>query len=418
MPYGDPSRQSGLEERLRRRASTASARRRARARLRTASARSAFSDAVVCRRLRQVPTVMPTAFGIHEGTPACSGRIVEFRDATVEESRPPAGVLVVRGVGNYDYGFYWYFYQDGTIELEVALTGVLAGLQARNCGRPALRRAHGTPRLPGPDGRAAPPALLQLSPRFRRRRHHQHGLRAQHAHAAPRQGQPVRQRDGRRGDCALTTRKPARRPEPGLRAPLDRMRNPGRAQRPGQPVGYALVPGKTTVAFAPPDSQVRKRARVHQPSPLRSAPTDPDENYAAGEYPEPVTRRRGHRAWPSGRRPIENRDVVLWYTLGITHVPRPEERPVMPGQDRLQAPCPSASSRAIPRPTPLPRRRTPTTATWEHQRPHSDESSSSPELAAVTRRDREDAALPAWARRSRSSGGAVATRASRGARGW
>jgi primary-amine oxidase len=28
-------------------------------------------------------------------------------------------------VGNYDYGFYWYFYLDGTIECEVKLTGVL-----------------------------------------------------------------------------------------------------------------------------------------------------------------------------------------------------------------------------------------------------------------------------------------------------
>ncbi len=29
-------------------------------------------------------------------------------------------------VANYDYGFYWYFYQDGTIEMEVKLTGIIA----------------------------------------------------------------------------------------------------------------------------------------------------------------------------------------------------------------------------------------------------------------------------------------------------
>jgi len=28
-------------------------------------------------------------------------------------------------VGNYDYGFYWYFYLDGTIQLEVKMTGVI-----------------------------------------------------------------------------------------------------------------------------------------------------------------------------------------------------------------------------------------------------------------------------------------------------
>ena len=27
---------------------------------------------------------------------------------------------------------------------------------------------------------------------------------------------------------------------------------------------------------------------------------------------------------------IENQDVVVWYTLGVTHIPRPEEWPVMP----------------------------------------------------------------------------------------
>ncbi len=27
--------------------------------------------------------------------------------------------------GNYEYAFYWYFYQDATIELEVKLTGIV-----------------------------------------------------------------------------------------------------------------------------------------------------------------------------------------------------------------------------------------------------------------------------------------------------
>ena len=29
-------------------------------------------------------------------------------------------------IGNYDYGFFWYLYQDGTIECEVKLTGILS----------------------------------------------------------------------------------------------------------------------------------------------------------------------------------------------------------------------------------------------------------------------------------------------------
>ena len=41
-------------------------------------------------------------------------------------------------VGNYDYGFYWYLYLDGTIELEVKATGVAVRLGVR-------RRAARTP---------------------------------------------------------------------------------------------------------------------------------------------------------------------------------------------------------------------------------------------------------------------------------
>ncbi len=29
-------------------------------------------------------------------------------------------------IANYEYGFFWYFYQDGTIEHEVKLTGCLS----------------------------------------------------------------------------------------------------------------------------------------------------------------------------------------------------------------------------------------------------------------------------------------------------
>ena len=28
-------------------------------------------------------------------------------------------------IGNYDYGFYWYLYLDGTIQLEVKATGIV-----------------------------------------------------------------------------------------------------------------------------------------------------------------------------------------------------------------------------------------------------------------------------------------------------
>ena len=35
-------------------------------------------------------------------------------------------LMFVASVGNYDYGFSWIFHQDGTLEMKVGLTGIMA----------------------------------------------------------------------------------------------------------------------------------------------------------------------------------------------------------------------------------------------------------------------------------------------------
>jgi len=54
------------------------------------------------------------------------------------------------------------------------------------------------------------------------------------------------------------------------------------------------------------------------------------ERYAAGDYPNQSAGGDGLPRWVANDEPIENEDIVLWYTMGITHIPRPEEWPVMP----------------------------------------------------------------------------------------
>ena len=72
-------------------------------------------------------------------------------------------------VGNYEYGYFWYLYTDGTIEYEVKLTGVIS------TGALPVGRAPGA-RHAGRAGpvRAAPPALLLRAPGHGRRRQRQH----------------------------------------------------------------------------------------------------------------------------------------------------------------------------------------------------------------------------------------------------
>jgi hypothetical protein len=105
--------------------------------------------------------------------------------------------------------------------------------------------------------------------------------------------------------------------------------NPSVRNRLGQPVGYALVPGENSGPYAAQDSPVRKRAGFLDAQ-LWVTPYHPEEMYAAGDYVNQSQGGDGLPRWTAADRPIENQDIVLWYTLGITHIPRPEDWPVMP----------------------------------------------------------------------------------------
>jgi primary-amine oxidase len=55
-----------------------------------------------------------------------------------------------------------------------------------------------------------------------------------------------------------------------------------------------------------------------------------DEKYAAGDYPNQHAGGEGLPKWTEGDRPIDHTDIVVWYTFGHHHIPRPEDYPVMP----------------------------------------------------------------------------------------
>jgi primary-amine oxidase len=97
----------------------------------------------------------------------------------------------------------------------------------------------------------------------------------------------------------------------------------------GEPVGYRFVPGDNAFPFASANAWWRKRAgfvNYH----VWVTPYRDDERYAAGDYPNQSTGGDGLVKWTEQDRPVEDTDVVLWYTFGHTHLPRPEDYPVMP----------------------------------------------------------------------------------------
>jgi primary-amine oxidase len=55
-----------------------------------------------------------------------------------------------------------------------------------------------------------------------------------------------------------------------------------------------------------------------------------EEMNAGGYYPNQSRGGDGLPQWVADNDAIENEDVALWYTTGVTHIPRPEDCPVMP----------------------------------------------------------------------------------------
>jgi primary-amine oxidase len=97
----------------------------------------------------------------------------------------------------------------------------------------------------------------------------------------------------------------------------------------GYPTGYEIMPGNTVWSLLDADDGAQKVGAFsnHQ---LWVTPYRPDELYAAGVYPSASKGDDGLAVWTKANRPIENTDIVAWYTMGFHHVPRAEDWPVMP----------------------------------------------------------------------------------------
>ena len=135
----------------------------------TASARSRYFDGVVNDQDGE-PMVIPNAICMHEEDFGIGWKHTDFRTEDVEVRRLRRLVIsTIATVGNYEYGYFWYLYTDGTIEYEVKLTGVDLDRRAA----PGERPEHGTMLAPGLYG-AAPPALLLRAARHGGRRQREH----------------------------------------------------------------------------------------------------------------------------------------------------------------------------------------------------------------------------------------------------
>ncbi|MFC4049920.1 primary-amine oxidase [Actinomadura syzygii] len=224
-------------------------------------------------------------------------------------------------VGNYDYGFYWYLYQDGTIQMEAKLTGVVF------TGAAGEDFAFGTQIAPGlvaPYHQHLFCARLDMNVDGPANSVHETDIAPLPMGDDNRYGnafQPRRTLIARESEAARMADPAAGR--------YWTVSNSGSCNRLGQPVGYKLTPHASPTLFAHPDSAVAKRAAFATRH-LWVTRYHPDERYPAGDYPNQHAGGAGLPEWTAADRPLEDQDLVLWHTFGSTHIPRTEDWPVMP----------------------------------------------------------------------------------------
>lgn len=95
------------------------------------------------------------------------------------------------------------------------------------------------------------------------------------------------------------------------------------------PVGYKVVMPARQMILADDDSFNVKRAKFATEQVWVTKYRD-HELFAAGEFTNQSQRDEGLGTWANGVDPVRNEDLVVWATVGFTHIPRVEDFPVMP----------------------------------------------------------------------------------------
>ena len=243
-------------------------------------------------------------------------------EAAVRRSRRLV-VSSIATIDNYDYGFYWYFYQDGSWEHEAKATGIVQTMAIADDDPQITRHKIG-------------PQLGAV--------HHQHFLSFRLDMEIDGGANTVYEVDTvplpRSAEHPLGNAFTARatpiadesqsgRTVNSAAARHWRIANDGASNPLGQPPAYVLVPGQTVAMMADEQSAIGQRA-VFARNQLWVTAYDPAQRYPAGDYPAQSEPGQGMPQWIGAQRPLEQADVVLWYTVGVNHIVRPEDWPVAP----------------------------------------------------------------------------------------
>ncbi|MGH9297866.1 MAG: primary-amine oxidase, partial [Acidimicrobiales bacterium] len=257
---------------------------------------------------RGQPAVIPQAVCMHEEDYSILWKHWDFVDDHTEVRRQRRLVLSFIGTNlNYEYGYYWYFYLDGTLELEVKLTGVMQTKAVT-------------------EGSEEP--YSSVVARGLSAMHHQHLFNARIDMEVDGPANTVYEMDlvaAPSGDAnpwgnAMVAQSTPLLSEQQAKRSIDAgagrswvVASAERRNALGQATAYRLIPEGSPSLLAQPDTAIGRRAAFARHH-LWVTPFHPEERHAGGEYPNQHPGGLGLPEWTARDRPLEARDVVLWHT--------------------------------------------------------------------------------------------------------
>lgn len=237
-------------------------------------------------------------------------------------------IAFAAAIGNYDYLFHWVFQQDGTLSMEVVLSGILLAKGT------TVERIE-TVGCPGCTGHLVAPLIEAPN--------HQHffsfrldldvagsanSLLESNVEALPMGPTNPAGNAFAKIETPLASEQEARRNVDASRARMWRVINPAVRNTLGNTVGYMLMPKGNAVPYLAADNSTRRRATFLDHH-LWATRYHDGELWAAGGYPNQSTADHGLSRFVANDEDLVGEDLVLWYTMGITHLPREEEWPIM-----------------------------------------------------------------------------------------
>ncbi len=273
---------------------------------------------------RGKPLSIKNSVCLHEEDAGLLWKHTDWRTGESETRRSRRlSASFIATVGNYEYGFFWHFYQDGSLQCEVKLTGIM-NTTTLAPGEEPQYGVEVAPRLHAPFHQHIFAARLDTSIDGA-----ENSVYEVNTIGVPRGSDNPHGNGFRAEETLLDREQAAKRMVHGASGRFWRIVNASKKNRLGRPVGYRLLPGENCPPLVQPDAAVMKRAGFLAHN-LWVTPYRRDERYPSGEYPNQSPGGDGLPKWTAADRKVTETDLVVWYVFGHNHVPRLEDWPVMP----------------------------------------------------------------------------------------